>query len=240
MPQHPLLTRFPVHAQRPDGHRAIQPLRTSRCSSRSTRSKSRRASDRDRRPGSRQERAEHVRIVDREHRAEVRHERARAGWCQRSRSASRSRSYSPFCSAWTSDSTRCRLKTASFRDIVGDNAARAFEVARPERAWPRSSARSSGHAHRKRARARLPPKPSGEGGTRRPMSCRRAAPPRRCRHALRATSRPRAVSIPEAGAVTRSKMRKPATVAAALLPSPAAIGMSLSTSTNTVGAGTLA
>ena len=42
------------------------------------------------------------------------------------------------------------------------------------------------------------------------------------------------------GAVTRSKMRKPATVAAALLPRPAATGMSLSISANTVGTASVA
>ena len=66
------------------------------------------------------------------------------------------------------------------------------------------------------------------------LSVRRRAPAPRCRHALRPQWRHRAVPLAQ-GSGHLLEYPNPATVAAALLPSPAAIGMSLSTSTVTVG-----
>ena len=122
----------------------------------------------------------------------------------------------PRCSACTSASTRCILKMASARATSRGNAARAFAVASP----------TTGVADQQQI---LRPRPSKRVGQCPVDLDDRVRPParaRRCPRALRRVAGAEQLRVAKVP-VTRSNTLRPATVAAALLPSPAAIGMSL-------------
>ena len=120
------------------------------------------------------------------------------------------------------------MKIASARGIWSGRTPRAFAVANPTAGVATTRRRSSGHAQRNASGSAPftsstefnPPKSAGAALSACPSTS--VAAPSRTESAT--------------GPVTRSNTRRPATVAAALLPNPAAIGTSLVTSTKTVGA----
>ncbi len=184
---------------------------------------------RNRRPGARQERPEHVGILERQHFAQQRHERR----ARRLMPAIPHRLAQPRRSP---DLQRMHQRQHALQ--VEDRVLRAAacpaapRAPSPSRDPPPASPPPAADRRATSSAARPDRAPLARG----PRSARRTAPAPRCRRAPRAS-----VAAPAARrrAAARSPARRPAgpaTVAAALLPSPAAIGMSLSTSTTTVGA----
>ena len=181
---------------------------------------------RDGRPGSRQERPQHIRIVERQRFSEKRHQRGSCRLMQAILDGFAQPIVVPCCSACTSARTRCRLKMASARGTSRGNAARALAVASPTTGVATTSCRSRGHDQR-----------SAYGVAALDFDDRVEAA-EQCRRRVVGVPFEPAVAAPSSsesssGPVTRSNTLRPATDAAALLPSPAAIGISLVTSTVT-------
>ena len=174
---------LPVRDKRSHGHRGPAASHVD-CSSRSTRAKSRRARTATDGPAPDRHAPEDVGIVDGEHGAKMWHQRRARRLVPAILNASRSRSYSPFCSAWTSERTRCRLKTASFREIAGGKRRACFRRRKPgERR--RDNDQSQIVRPVASADARIG---SLSSLLRQPTSCRQTTPPRRYRRALQALS----------------------------------------------------